>query len=265
MGSDTMAGIRWVNHYYREPMAGFSVPASEHSIECSYGPNNENEYLEKVLDTYAKPGSIVSIVIDGYDVYRAAEALCTKFKEKIIGSKAKVVFRPDSGDINTVVLRLLALQESVFGYDLTSSGYKKIRHVGVIQGDGVNQEAIISLFEKMIKDGYSVDNVVFGSGGAMLQGINRDTLKFAQKACAILRSSDNEWQPIFKDPITDSGKKSKAGYLSLFKDRVTGEIMTMVNKDVNPEYYSEVLQVVYENGTVKNLTTLSEVRERCKI
>ena len=34
--------------------------------------------------------------------------------------------------------------------------------------------------------GYAADVVIFGSGGALLQKVNRDTLKFAQKACAIL-------------------------------------------------------------------------------
>ena len=53
---------------------------------------------------------------------------------------------------------------------------------------------------------WAADNVAFGSGGALLQKLNRDTQKFAFKCCHI--KADGKDVDVFKDPITDPGKKS---------------------------------------------------------
>lgn len=92
MGTDNIQAILAARKYYDEPMAGFSVPASEHSVQCAYGKDNQRAYLCKMLNTYAKSGGIVSIVLDGYDVYREAGLLCTDFKDQIIGSGQKQCF-----------------------------------------------------------------------------------------------------------------------------------------------------------------------------
>lgn len=266
MGSDTIEGIRAANYYYDSEMAAFSVPATEHSIECSFGSSEqeEYEYLKHVLTTYAKPSAIVSIVIDGYDVYRAAKMLCTEFKDLIIASGAKVVFRPDSGDMMEVVPRILEMQASAFGYDINSRGYKKIRNVGIIQGDGVDHMSIKSLLGKVLALGYSADNVVFGSGGALLQKVNRDTFKFAQKASAVL--VDGLWVGISKKPITDPGKSSKSGRLTLLRSKITGEYMT-ANPDNGVDYaeFEDTMQTVFYKGHLRNTTTLEEIRSRCAI
>ena len=65
------------------------------------------------------------------------------------------------------------------------------------------------LMQKVVGLGYAPESVVMGSGGGLLQKVNRDTLKFAQKAAAI--KIDGKWVDMFKDPITDPGKKSKTG------------------------------------------------------
>jgi len=42
-----------------------------------------------------------------------------------------------------------------------------------------------------------------------MQNVNRDTCKFAIKASAI--KVNGEWRDVYKDPITDPGKKSLRG------------------------------------------------------
>lgn len=263
MGSDTVEGVLAANFYYKEAMAAFSVYATEHSIECSFGGGREDavRYLRKQLANAAE-GGIVSIVIDGYDVYREAEILCTELRDEIIASKAKVVFRPDSGDMQEVVPRILRLQEMAFGSTLTSKGFKKINTVGIIQGDGVDHLAIRSLLGKLMAMGYSADNVIFGSGGALLQKVNRDTFKFAQKACAILLE-DGSWKGISKDPVTDPGKKSKEGVLTTVRSRMNNELMT-ARLDLGPlnEEFEDIMVLVYHTGTLYNETTLAEIRAR---
>lgn len=265
MGSDNIEGVRAANYYYNETMSGFSVPATEHSVECSFGSDNESEeaYLNHVLTIFAKPEAIVSIVIDGYDVFRAAETLCTKFKQKIIDSGAKVVFRPDSGDMMQVVPRILQMQASAFGTITNDKGYKKINNVGIIQGDGVDHMNIKSLLGKILALGYSADNIVFGSGGALLQKVNRDTFKFAQKASAVRK--DGIWISIAKRPITDSSKTSKGGRLTLVHSMLTGEHMTVSIEKAFNEEFTESMKIVYKNGKLFNNSTLAEVRARCAI
>ena len=262
MGSDTVEGILTANFYYKESMAAFSVYATEHSIECSFGGGTEDakRYIRKQLSNAPK-GTIASIVIDGYDVYRESELLCTEFKDDIIKSEVKVVFRPDSGDMMEVVPRLLKLQEMAFGYTLTKTGYKSINHVGIIQGDGVDHTSIKLLLDKIIAMGYSADCVIFGSGGALLQKVNRDTLKFAQKACSIL--INGKWIGIAKDPITDHNKKSKEGVLTLVRSKLTGEL-SVVRLDTNilNEEFEDIMKLVYYKGDLYNETTLADVRNR---
>lgn len=103
-GTDNMSGIMAGRKYYNTPCAGGSVPASEHSNACAYGKDDQRTYLKRMLDTYAKPGKVVSIVIDGYDVYREANLLCTEFKQQIIDSGACVTFRPDCYAEGTKIL-----------------------------------------------------------------------------------------------------------------------------------------------------------------
>jgi nicotinamide phosphoribosyltransferase len=208
-GSDTISGIRAANLFYNCEMAAYSVRATEHSIQCAYGPEGQEEYIRRVLKAHAKPGNIVSLVLDGYNVWREAELLCTTFKDQIIESGAKIVFRPDSGDMFEVVPRILEMQAQHFGFTVNSKGKKVINNVGVIQGDGIDKITFMLLMQKVVALGYAPECVVMGSGGGLLQKVNRDTLKFAQKAAAI--KINGVWVDMFKDPITDPGKKSKTG------------------------------------------------------
>ena len=43
-------------------------------------------------------------------------------------------------------------------------------------------------------------------GGALLQKVDRDTMKFAFKCSAI--QIGGEWRDVYKDPATDHGKRS---------------------------------------------------------
>ena len=43
MGSDTVSGVLAAREYYAEPMAGFSIPAAEHSTVTSWGRESEVE------------------------------------------------------------------------------------------------------------------------------------------------------------------------------------------------------------------------------
>jgi nicotinamide phosphoribosyltransferase len=249
-------------------MAAFSVPATEHSVQCSYGPLRQEEYIERVLSKYLKPQSIVSIVMDGYDIYRDTQLLCDKFGEFVMSmgkQGARLVIRPDSGDPLEVIPRIIDILEKTFGCFTNKKGYKVLNYVGVLQGDGIDQDAIREILSLVTSLGYSATNLVFGSGGALLQKVNRDTYKFAQKVCAM--KVNGAWVDIFKDPITDPGKKSKAGFINTFRNKQTGEYATlkcntMYQADIDPEglIWENAMQVIYSYGEIFNFITLDEVR-----
>lgn len=275
MGSDTVEAVRKINKYYGSIMSAFSVRATEHSIECAYGlgVEGEDEYLNAVLTKWAAPGRIVSIVIDGADTMRAAASLCTKFKDKIIASGAKVVFRPDSGDMMEIVPAIVQMQAKAFGTTKRANGYVGIKHVGVIQGDGVDRLSAISLVTKLMSMGFSADVVVFGSGGALLQKINRDTLRFVMKVTAVT-DQDGKWVDIVKDPITDRSKKSLAGRLSV-REVNPGEYETYRLSHVGSDYVKigegDIMQLAYWlNADNKprmpiHVDTLEDVRKRAAV
>lgn len=261
-GSDTISGVRAANLFYDCIMAAFSVPATEHSIQCAWGPAHQKEYLEAVLATYAKPGKLVSMVLDGYDVFREARLLCS-MHEMIKASGARVVFRPDSGDPLEVIPRILKMQEEAFGSTVNSKGYKVINNVGIIQGDGVNTEMIGKILELVTSLGYSAANIVFGSGGALLQKVDRDTYAFAQKASAIF--INGKWKPIFKDPVTDSGKKSKSGLLTLLRSKLNGEYMTAPITDVPfSDEWEDSLPLIYDTGRLVRGESMDNIRKRAQ-
>jgi len=171
------------------------------------------------------------------------------------------VVRPDSGDPAEVVCKCLRILDQHFGHTVNDKGYKVLNNVRVLQGDGITHQTIRSIIFTITMAGYSADNVVFGQGGALLQIVNRDDQKFALKASYGL--IDGREVFIQKDPITDPGKKSKVGKMKLV--RTTDGYETINN--LNPKYpdADDVLQVVFENGSLFNETTFEEVRKRAKL
>jgi nicotinamide phosphoribosyltransferase len=79
----------------------------------------------------------------------------------------------------------------------------------VIQGDGVDLHSLPRILEVLKMRAISSENLAFGMGGGLLQKLDRDTLKWAMKAS--WGRIGGQAREIFKDPVTDPGKRSKAG------------------------------------------------------
>jgi nicotinamide phosphoribosyltransferase len=211
-GTDDVVALKAAREYYNCEMAGYSVVATEHSIQCSYGIDGQEAYLNRVLDVFGTNGRIVSVVMDGYDIYREVDLLCTEqFVNKVKQSGCKFVVRPDSGDPFIVIPIILEKLAKAYGTTKNSKGKLVLNNVGIIQGDGINATSLMLLSQKIHSLGYAPECVIYGSGGGLLQKVDRDTYSFAQKTSAI--RVGEEWIPTVKSPITDSGKKSKGGRL----------------------------------------------------
>jgi nicotinamide phosphoribosyltransferase len=107
----------------------------------------------------------------------------------------------------------MALLAERFGSETNGKGYRVLKNVRIIQGDGVNPTSIGTILDRIIADGFSASNIAFGMGGALLQRLDRDTLAFAYKTSAV--DVGGTWRDVFKDPATDHAKRSKRGLLGL--------------------------------------------------
>ncbi|TCV92760.1 nicotinamide phosphoribosyltransferase [Luteibacter rhizovicinus] len=269
MGTDTVSGVLYARAYYGEPMAGYSIPAAEHSTITSWGKDHEVDAYRNMLRHFAKPGGIVAVVSDSYDIYAAIREYWGKtLRDEVIASGATVVIRPDSGDPVEVVHTCLTLLDEAFGSTINGKGYKVLNHVRVIQGDGINPESIRAILERIVGAGFAADNLAFGMGGALLQKLTRDTQKFALK-CSAARI-DGRWVDVYKDPVTDAGKTSKRGRMTLLRHREYGSYRTVPLPDgvveLDPSTieagWEEALATVWENGELVREFSFADVRAR---
>ena len=259
-GSDTMAALLLHRKFYNCTTAGFSIPAAEHSTITSWGRDNEIEAYRNMLKHFAKPGKAVAVVSDSWNIYNAVEKIWgEQLKQEVIDSGATIVIRPDSGEPVEVVSKVAAILGEKFGFDVNSKGFKVIKNVRIIQGDGVNQNSIRAILQRLKDENFSASNIAFGIGGSLLQKIDRDTLKFAYKCSAIV--TNGEWRDVFKQPITDSGKNSKKGRLDLVIE--DGEFQTVkLEESVALAAENSQLRTVYENGELLIDDSLDEIRKR---
>jgi nicotinamide phosphoribosyltransferase len=268
MGTDTVEGVQYAEVYYGEPNAGFGIPAAEHSTITIWGgpSSSPGEYnaFSNSIDQFSGKGKLYAVVIDSYDDEAACEKLYA-LKDKIISKGGTLVARPDSGHPPTVVLKILEKLGRLFGFALNSRGFKVLPdYIRVIQGDGINHVSIGEILAKMIEAGWSADNIAFGMGGAMLQGVNRDTMQFAMKASWAF--VDGSGRDVYKDPVTDKGKRSKRGVLALIQK--DGKFKT-IRKDVFFDHANDpqcdLLETVYRNGEILLVVTFAEIRERAAL
>lgn len=266
-GTDTLAGITVAEDYYgaRWPELASSVPAAEHSTITSWGRAHEEDAMRNMLDQY--PDGYVAVVSDSFDIFEACENIWGgSLKEKILGRKGTLIVRPDSGDPPTVLAsgtpNVLGILGEKFGYSINSKGYRVLDpHIRVIQGDGIDFQMLDTILYAMQQAGWSADNVAFGSGGGLLQKLNRDTMKFAFK-CAWV-DINGEGREVFKSPITDRGKQSKSGRLKLI--RVEGAHGSTYNTVKESDPGEDQLVEVFRDGELLVRHNFEDVRKRAAI
>lgn len=297
-GSDSLPAIYGARKYYGE--TGFisgSVNATEHSVMCAGGKEDEVETFRRLLNTY--PTGILSVVSDTWDLWKVCTEHVVTLKEEIMARDGKLVIRPDSGNPADILCGydpykrtnipniqfemkpehkgVVELLWDVFGGTINEQGYKVLdSHIGAIYGDSITIPVAEDICKRLEAKGFASTNVVLGIGSFTYQYNTRDTFGFAMKAtyCEVKElvesTPDSEayyqtvGREIFKDPITDSGmKKSATGLLAVFKDDNSGAYQLHDHCDWETEAKGE-LQTIYKNGTFSNQVTLTEIRENLK-
>jgi nicotinamide phosphoribosyltransferase len=278
-GTDTIPAIDFLEDYYLadsdKELVGGSVAATEHSVMCAGGMENELETFRRLIeDIY--PAGIVSIVSDSWDFWQVMTDFTVQLKDKILARNGKVVFRPDTGSpVKMICGDATAPLDSpeykgaieclweVFGGTESSKGYKQLDpHVGLIYGDSITIEIAEAICAGLKAKGFASTNVVFGIGSYTYQYVTRDTDGFAVKATfAKIGGTDKE---IFKAPKTGDGTKNSAkGLVAVYKN-AQGEFYLKDQASWSDVYNCEFISV-FENSKILNEVSLAEVRARLAI
>lgn len=283
-GTETVPVLAEIAEYY--PMTGFlagTVPATEHSVMCAGGDDNERETFERLLDLY--PAGILSVVSDTWDFWNVLTTHLPALREQIMKRDGKLVVRPDSGDPADIICGLntkyietqipelwdtpagkgaIELLWDEFGGTVNEAGYKVLdSHVGLIYGDAMNFERITDICERLAAKGFASTNVVFGLGSFGYQYQTRDTFGFAMKATNV--TINGEEKAIFKDPKTDNGlKKSLRGRIVVANFDGIIKAYDSVPLDILEEadYRGDnLLKTVWKDGDFVKEYSFDEVRK----
>jgi nicotinamide phosphoribosyltransferase len=262
-GSDTIIGSVYAQRYYdAQKIYGLSIPATEHSICTLLGEEGEEKIFRHVLETF--PEGTVACVSDSYDILRACRDYWgTSLKEIILQRNGTLVIRPDSGDPVFTLLKVFSILFEKFGYTINDKGFRVLpSQIRVIQGDGVDYDAIRHIYNVLKVNGISAENLSLGMGGGLLQKLNRDTQNFAFK-CSYAEVN-NKPIDVSKTPLEfdrhgeyhTSFKKSKAGKLKLVLDE---NGYRTVKADEEPAIEDQ-LEAVFENGQIMHSYFFEEVK-----
>jgi nicotinamide phosphoribosyltransferase len=248
-GTDTLNGIVYAREFYdgAGEMYGNSIPASEHSTMTSWGGRQgEADAMENMLDTY--PTGAIACVSDSYDIMNAIENIWgDKLKQKVLDRDGVLVVRPDSGDPEVSTIRVVQALWDAFGGEVNDKGYKVLNpKVRMIQGDGIDKDSIGDILHNFQSEGFSTENITFGSGGGLLQKFNRDTYKFAFKCNKVV--TNGEEVDVRKKPKEFN---SAGRYVQSSKFSKSGDL-----KD------TPGLVKVFENGEILKEWSFDEVRQR---
>lgn len=270
-GTDTIPAIDAVEKFYNPTgFVGGSVPATEHSVMCMGGEEDELETFRRIIRLY--PTGVVSIVSDTWDFWAVMTEMVTRMKSEIMLRDGKVVFRPDSGDPVKILVGDPEAPEGspehrgaveclwdVFGGEITSTNHKLLdSHVGLIYGDSITLARAQAILAGLAAKGFASGNVVFGVGSYTYQYCTRDTYGTAIKATwGVVNGVPRE---LFKAPKTDNGiKKSAKGLLRVEEEG--GHFVLYDQQTVEQEKLG-ALEVVFEDGKMVREESFDAIRER---
>lgn len=277
VGTDTVPAIAALKHYYyASGLIGGSVPATEHSVMCAGGKEDELETYSRLLDLY--PTGILSVVSDTWDYFGVLTNILPTLKDKIMSRNGKLVIRPDSGDPVKIIcgdpdapdgspehLGTVRLLANLFGTTETEKGYLVLdEHVGVIYGDSITLERCEAIVRGLEQLGFASANVVFGVGSFTYQHVTRDTHGFAMKATyAVVKGEEHL---LFKDPKTgDGSKKSALGRLVVVDNGDDMPLMLehgLTEHQWNRRAGIDVLRSVFYDGKPVHETNLDRIRAK---
>lgn len=276
VGTDTVPAISYLESYYNanieKELVGCSISATEHSVSCAGGKDNEHEtYRRLIEDVY--PSGFLSIVSDTWDLWNVLTNIIPSLKNSIMSRDGRIVIRPDSGDpikimcgdpsypVNSPQWKgVIQLLWDTFGGTINDKGYAVLdSHIGAIYGDAITMERCDKICEGLADKEFASTNMVFGIGSFTYQYNTRDTCGFALKSTDV--TINDEEIAIWKDPITDDGtKKSATGRLAVVKKN---GILVLIDGLTDHTYAdNDLFEPAFYNGSLMRDESLATIRKR---
>lgn len=272
-GTDTVAALDFLEEYYQgaDTFLGGSVPATEHSVMCVGGQEDEVSTYRRLL-TEVYPSGVVSVVSDTWDYWKVLTETLPELKDEILARDGKLVIRPDSGDPVKIICGDLdaplnspenrgsfQVLWDIFGGTYNKAGFRELDpHVGMIYGDSITPERCEEITRLLTSQGF-VPNIVLGVGSFTYQYNTRDTLGIAVKAT--YAEVNGEGRAIFKDPKTvgDIPKKSAKGLLAVWTQEHGYYLQEEATWD---DVIQCAFQPVFRNGVLLRDDSIEAIRER---
>jgi len=147
----------------------------------------------------------------------------------------------------------------LFGYETNELGYKVLdSHIGAIYGDSITLERQQEIHKRLLEKGIA-PTVVLGIGSYSYQYVTRDTHGSAVKATWVEKAGKGV--DVFKDPKTDSKKKSAKGLLRVEKE--DGKFV-LYDQQTKEQEQQGLLETVFLDGKLVKETSLQEIRDLVK-
>lgn len=283
LNSATIPAINYLEYYYNcdctsEPV-GYGAISTEHSVMCSnYSVDGDEITMIKRLLTELYPNHSFSQVSDSYDYWNLVNVLLPECKKEILCHNGTIFIRGDSGDPVEIVTKTVFRLWETFGGTINKKGFRVLNpKIRVIYGDSITPQRAIRIYQILIDNGFSVENVKLGVGSfsfQCLEGTNpdnsivyhpytRDTFGIAVKSTAG-QLRDGTFIEIFKNPKTDSGnfKKSHKGICAVVKN-ASGvlECIDGLRPDHDLKEENEFM-TVFLNGELFNQESIHQIRNR---
>ena len=292
-GTDTVPAIDFLEDYYNadsdKELVGGSVSASEHSVICMGGMENEVETFRRLIeDVY--PSGIVSIVSDTWDFWNVVNpdgGIVTQLKDKILARDGKVVIRPDSGDPVKIVTGykedeitrdngkiytqgtldnrgkeltelevkgLIQCLWEIFGGTESTTGFKLLdSHIGAIYGDSITLERAEQICQRLADKGFASTNVVFGIGSFTYQGaVTKDAIVTRDTHMFAVKST-------YGEVLVDGERKG----VEIFKDPKTDSGMKKSAKGLTAVYEEDGHFVMKDQATWDDVKSCAYVQVFC--
>lgn len=244
------------------------------------------------LLTEVQPDGVFTYVADTYDFWGVVGKILPLIKDVIVLRNGKLVIRPDSGDPIKVILGnpdsdniwekagLAWSLVKIFGFEFVCEKDRVITlpaWIGFIYGDAITaerQEAILAGLTRSQTDPFEILTffvsftptiVALGIGAYTYQYATRDTRGFAIKATNCVLDGIGE-TPIFKQPKTDSSKKSQKGAVLVVGDDESRNTIAYwedgltLQEALNHEW--QLMNCIFADSKIKYTESIYYIRDR---
>ena len=276
--TSTIPSLPYIDKYYAANCfvngIGKGAVSTEHSVMgANFAIDGDEITFVKRLLTELYPNTSFSMVSDTYDYWNMVDNIIPACKNEIMAHNGKLLIRPDSGDMVEITIRTIGKLWDTFGGTVNDKGYKVLDpHIGLIYGDGCTLNRVHEIYEELKNRGFAANNVVFGVGAFCFHAlfddnnkmtvITRDTFGMAMKAT--YGEFGDKKLFIYKDPKTDDGnlKKSHKGCCRVWKYFNNGPYVCDDEFMGQVQSHQTMLKTVFRDGTLTNVDTFMEIRER---